>query len=142
MKKISSLTLAALCASAVIDLTGFALGLFYAGVFYDNLAHFITTFSLVALVTELYLRHEMNQRRLRRYFTVRRALVFGAVAGLLGGAAWEGFEAMLDLAFPQTIYNPAVDSVVDVSFGVAGGALGVWRAVVHFGLTPLKRGSG
>ncbi|CAN5231525.1 hypothetical protein BH20ACT11_BH20ACT11_08070 [soil metagenome] len=136
MKKISSLTLAALCASAVIDLTGFALGLFYAGVFYDNLAHFITTFSLVALVTELYLRHEMNQRRVRRYFTARRALVVGAATGLLAGMSWEGFETVLNLAFPETIYNPPVDSVVDTAFGVAGGALALWRTAALFGLIP------
>lgn len=136
MKKISSLTLAALCASAVIDLTGFAFGLFYAGVFYDNLAHFLTTFSLVALVTELYLRGEMNHSGLRRYFTARRALAVGAAAGLLAGIYWEGFEAVLNLAFPETIYNPPVDSVVDTAFGVAGGALGLGRTVFYFGLTP------
>lgn len=134
MKKISSLTLAALCASVVIDLTGFAFGLFYAGVFYDNLAHFLTTFSLIALAAELHLRHEMNHLGIRRSITAGRALIFGAATGLLAGTVWEGFEALLNLAFPQTIYNPALDSVVDVAFGAAGGALGVWRAVAHFSL--------
>lgn len=137
MKKISRLILAALLVSAIIDLAGFAFGLFYAGVFYDNLAHFLTTFSLVALAAELYLRYEMNHRRVRRRITAGRALALGAALGLIGGVSWEGFEAVLDLAFPATIYNPATDSVVDVMFGVAGGALGVWRTVVHFGLTPL-----
>lgn len=135
MKKISSLTLAALCASAVIDLTGFAFGLFYAGVFYDNLAHFMTTFSLVALAAELYLRHEMNHRGVRRCLTTRRALAVGAAAGLLAGLSWEVFESILDLAFPETIYNPPVDSVVDTAFGVAGGALALWKTTKLFGLT-------
>jgi hypothetical protein len=134
MKKISRLILAALLVSAVIDLVGFAFGLFYAGVFYDNLAHFLTTFSLVALAAELYLRYEMNHREVRRRVTAGRALALGAALGLIGGASWEGVEAVLDLAFPATIYNPAVDSAVDVMFGVAGGALGVWRTVIHFGL--------
>lgn len=136
MKKISSLTLAALIVSAAIDLTGFAFGLFYAGIFYDNLAHFMTTFSLVALAAELYLRHEMNHRGVRRYFTARRALAVGAAAGLLAGMSWEGFEAILNLAFPETIYNPPVDSVVDTAFGVAGGALALWRTSALFGLIP------
>ncbi|WP_047865060.1 hypothetical protein [Rubrobacter aplysinae] len=134
MKKISRLILAALLVSAVIDLAGFAFGLFYAGVFYDNLAHFLTTFSLVALAAELYLRYEMNHRGVRRRVTAGRALALGAALGLIGGASWEGVEAVLDLAFPATIYNPAVDSAVDVMFGVAGGALGVWRTAIHFGL--------
>lgn len=138
MKKISPLILAALLVSAVIDLTGFAFGLFYAGVFYDNLAHFLTTFSLLALAAELYLRHEMTHLGIRRSITVGRALIFGAAAGLLAGTVWEGFEAALDLLFPRTIYNPAADSVVDVTFGVAGGSLGICRTVLYFGLIPSR----
>jgi hypothetical protein len=136
MKKISRLVLAALVISAVIDFAGFAFGLFYAGVFYDNLAHFLTTFSLVALASELYLRREMNHLGIRRTITVGSALIVGAAAGLLAGTVWEGFEAVLDLAFPEAIYNPLVDSIVDVAFGALGGALAVWRTVMHFGLPP------
>lgn len=128
-----------LAVSGVVDFMGFAFGLFYAGVFYDNLAHFLTTFSLVALAAELYFRHEMTHRSVTPSVTVRRALAAGAAMGLAGGVAWEAFEALLDLIFPGKIYNPPVDSVVDTVFGILGGALGMWRTVNHFGLTPPDR---
>lgn len=127
MKKISRFVLVALLASAAIDLTGFAFGLFYEGLFYDNLAHFLTTFSLMALASELYLWHEATRSGIEARVAIRHALLVGASIGLVGGTVWEGFESVLDLAFPRTIYNPPVDSVVDTLFGTAGGALGVWR---------------
>ena len=136
MKKISRFVLVALLTSAAIDITGFAFGLFYAGVFYDNLAHFLTTFSLVALASEMYLWRETPLYEVKTRITVRHALTIGASIGLLGGAAWESFEAVLDLAFPRTIYNPPVDSVVDTAFGTIGGALGVWRIAANSKPTP------
>lgn len=139
MKKISRFVLAMLALSAVIDLLGFAFGLFYAGIFYDNLAHFLTTFSLVALAGELYFRRELVSRRGVPHLTVRRALAAGAALGFAGGVAWEGFEALLDLAFPGLIYNPPVDSVVDTIFGTLGGAVALWRTAVRFGLTSHAR---
>lgn len=129
-------------ASAVIDLAGFAFGLFYAGVFYDNLAHFLTSFSLVALAGELYFRRELVSQRSVPRLTIRRALFAGAALALVGGVAWECFEALLDLAFPETIYNPPVDSVVDTIFGTLGGALGLWNAAARFGLIPHSRPAG
>lgn len=131
MKKISRFTLAALLASVIIDFAGFAFGLFYAGVFYDNLAHFLTTFSLMALATELYFRSELAHKRGLPYVTAHRLLAVGAALALVGGTAWEGVEGLLDLAFPATIYNPLVDSFVDIAFGVTGGALGTWRTAAH-----------
>lgn len=139
MKKVSRFVLAMLAASAVIDLVGFAFGLFYSGIFYDNLAHFMTTFSLVALGGELYLRRALVSQRDFSLLTTRRALAAGAALGLAGGVAWEGFEALLDLAFPALIYNPPVDSVVDTAFGTAGGAVALWRTAAWFGLIPPGR---
>lgn len=134
MKGISGFVLVMLAVSGAIDLAGFAFGLFYEGVFYDNLAHFLTTFALVALAAELYLRHDSARERPAPALTARQTLVAGAALALVGGAVWEGFEALLNLAFPQTIYNPPVDSVVDTIFGVAGGALGAWRTAASSGL--------
>lgn len=134
MKKISRFVLVMLAASATVDVVGFAFGLFYAGLFYDNLAHFLTTFSLVALAGELYFRRGLVSQRLPR-----RALAAGAALGFAGGAAWEGFEALLALAFPSLIYNPPVDSVVDPLFGTLGGALGLWRSAASFGLISRKQ---
>jgi predicted Abi (CAAX) family protease len=138
MKKISRFVLVMLAASAIVDVIGFAFGLFYAGLFYDNLAHFLTTFSLVALAGELYFRRGLVSQRVPR-LTTRRALAAGAALGFAGGVAWEDFEILLDLAFPGLIYNPPVDSVVDTLFGTLGGALGLWRSAAHFGLISRKR---
>lgn len=134
MKKVSRFTLVMLVASGIIDLIGFSFGLFYAGVFYDNLAHFVTSFSLVALAAELYFRRGLARGDGAFPITVGRALAAGAVIGLVGGMAWESFESFLDLAFPETIYNPPLDTVVDTAFGTAGGAFGVWRTFARYGL--------
>lgn len=136
MKKISHFVLVALLASAAIDLTGFAFGLFYAGVFYDNLAHFLTSFSLVALGSEMYLSREKTHNEIKKRITVHRALAVGAAIGLVSGVAWEGFETLLDLTFPSIIYNPPVDSAVDTAFGTLGGALGMCRMATNSGLAP------
>lgn len=120
MKKISRFVLVMLAASAIIDLAGFAFGLFYAGLFYDNLAHFLTSFSLVALAAELYFRRGLVRERGVPRITTRHALVAGAALAFAGGVAWEAFEILLDLAFPETIYNPPLDTVVDTAFGTAG----------------------
>lgn len=130
MRTVSPFILFMLVVSGVVDLAGFAFGLFYAGVFYDNLAHFLTSFSLVALAAELY-----APRREKFFYGGRRALAAGALAALAGGVAWEVFEDFLDSLFPATIYNPPLDSVVDTAFGMLGGALGAWT------ITHLRRSS-
>lgn len=139
MKRISRFVLAMLAASTIIDLAGFAFGLFYAGVFYDNLAHFLTSFSLVALAAELYFRRGLVSQRDVPRITALRALAVGAALAFVGGVAWEAFEALLSLAFPEVIYNPPVDSVVDTAFGTLGGALALWRTAARFGLLSPTR---
>lgn len=126
MNNVSPFVYAMLAVSGVVDLAGFSFGLFYAGVFYDNLAHFLTSFSLVALAAELYApRHEKLYHKGRRA-PAAGALAAGALAALAGGVAWEVFENFLDSLFPATIYNPPLDSVVDTAFGMLGGAIGAW----------------
>lgn len=136
MKKISRFVLVMLAVSALIDLAGFVFGLFYAGIFYDNLAHFLTSFSLVALAAELYFRRGLVSQGSVPRITHRYALAVGAALAFAGGVAWEAFEILLNLAFPETIYNPPLDTVVDTVFGTAGGALGLWRTASRFGLMP------
>lgn len=108
----------------MFDLSGIVFGLFYEGVFYDNLAHFLTTFALVSLAAEL-----AQQRRgaLPLFVSGRRALIAGAVAGFVGGGAWEIVEIIADFAFPAFIYNPPLDTAMDMAFGTVGGAVGAWR---------------
>ncbi len=107
----------------MFDLSGIVLGLFYEGVFYDNLAHFLTSFSLVALAAELAQHHAA----LPVLVSGRRSLIAGAVVGFVGGGAWEIVEIIADFAFPVFIYNPPLDTAFDMAFGTVGGAVGAWR---------------
>ena len=103
-------------------------GLFYEGVFWDNLAHFSTSAALVALAVELaYLRGVLPT------VSTRWALLAGAVAGVVGGGVWEGVEALANLLFPELIYNPPVDTVLDTAFGSLGGAVGAWGTIIYLG---------
>ena len=70
MKKLSYFVRVMLFSSIVLNLSGLVYGLFYEGVFFDNLAHFLTWLALVALAAEV-----------------------GAVVGLVGG--WRGRSSRL-----------------------------------------------
>jgi hypothetical protein len=110
-----------LLASIVSNLSGLAFGLFYEGIFFDNLAHFLTWLALLALAGEIAHLHGA-----RFVDSGRRALAVGAAVGLVGGVAWEVIEIVADL-LPAYIYNPPLDSVSDTFFGMLGGATGAWR---------------
>ncbi len=125
-----------LAASLVLDFSGLAFGLFYEGIFFDNLAHFLTWLALVALAAEL-----AHLRGALPAVSGRRALAVGAVVGLLGGVAWEIGESVADL-LPVYIHNPPLDSVFDTIFGIAGGAIGAWRTNDRLGGKPLRRAPG
>ena len=104
-------------------------GLFYGGAFWDNLAHFSTSAALVALAAELaYLRGLSSP-----LFLPRWVFIAGAVAGFVGGGAWEGIEALANLLFPKLIYNPPLDTIFDMAFGSLGGAVGAWVTAVYPG---------
>ena len=51
--KLSRFVRAMLLASLVLNFSGIAFGLFYEGVFFDNLAHFLSWLALVALAAEV-----------------------------------------------------------------------------------------
>ena len=132
-RKLSRFVRAMLVASLVLDFSGIAFGLFYVGVFFDNLAHFLTWLALVALAAEL-----AHLRGVLPAVSGRRALVVGAAVGLVGGMGWEIFEVVADL-LPVYIYNPLLDSVSDTVFGTVGGAVGAWRTNAYLGAKPLRR---
>lgn len=133
-KKPSRFVLVTLIVSLVFDLSGLAFGLFYEGFFYDNLAHFLTSFALVALAAEL----AQQRGALPPLVPGGRALLAGAVAGLVGGVAWEIFEVIADFLFP-IIYNPPLDTVTDTIFGSLGGALGAWRTAAYLNRKPSRK---
>lgn len=134
-KKLSRFVRVTLVASLTFDVAGLAFGLFYEGVFYDNLAHFLTTFALVALGVEL----AQHRGVLPRLVSGCQALVAGAVVGLVGGGVWEVIEVLADLLLPIFIYNPPLDTVVDMAFGTLGGAMGAWMAFAYLGITHPHR---
>jgi len=132
LKKPSRFVLAVLAVSLVFDLSGMVFGLFYEGIFYDNLAHFLTSFALVALAAEL----AQHRGVLPLLVPGGRALAAGAAVGLVGGGAWEVLEVIADLLFPVLIYNPPWDTVTDMAFGSLGGAVGAWRTTAYLNRKP------
>jgi hypothetical protein len=107
-----------------LNAAGFMFHLFEPILLYDELAHFITPFTLVALVAEIIYRWGGDDVF---FATPQRALVTGTAIGLLGAGGWEIIEVMLG-AMGAAISYTLTDSVFDVFLGVCGGALGGWFA--------------
>ena len=91
---------------------------------YDEIAHFLTPFVLVAVVAEIIYRGGGDDE----FFDTRRhAIVTGSVIGLLGAGGWEVVEVLLAL-MGASIYNALPDTIFDVILGVLGGAAGAYVA--------------
>jgi len=103
---------------------GFAWRIFEPIPLYDEIAHFLTPFVLVAIVVEIIYRNGGDDEF---FDTPRHAIVTGAVIGLVGAAGWEGIEMVLS-AMGVPISNPLADSIFDVVLGVLGGAAGAYVA--------------
>jgi uncharacterized membrane protein len=103
---------------------GFMWNLFEPIPLYDEIAHFVTPFTLVAILAEIIYRSGGDDDF---FNTPRRALITGSVIGLVGAIAWEVIEIFLDLmGFPISRTLP--DTIFDVVLGIAGGAAGAWAA--------------
>ena len=103
---------------------GFLWNLFEPVPLYDEIAHFLTPFTLVAILAEIIYRNGCDDDF---FNTPRRAVITGSVIGLVGAAGWEVVEVILDLmGFPISHVLP--DTIFDVVLGVAGGAAGAWAA--------------
>ena len=103
---------------------GFVWRIFEPIPLYDEIAHFLTPFVLVAIVVEIIYRNGGDDEF---FDTPRHAIVTGAVIGLVGAAGWEGIEMVLS-AMGVPISNALVDSIFDVVLGVLGGAAGAYVA--------------
>ena len=103
---------------------GFAWKLFEPIPMYDEIAHFLTPFVLVAILAEIIYRSGGDDE----FFDSRRhAIVTGSVIGLLGAGGWEVIEVILDaMGFPISHRIP--DTIFDVVLGVLGGAAGAYVA--------------
>lgn len=108
----------------VLNAAGFLWKLFEPIPLYDEIAHFVTPFTLVMILAEIIYRGGGDDE----FFpTPRRSVITGAVIGVLGAAGWEGVEVVMSL-MGMSISNTLPDTIFDVVLGVLGGAAGAWAA--------------
>jgi hypothetical protein len=108
----------------VLNGAGFIWRLFEPVPMYDEIAHFLTPFVLVAIVAEIIYRGGGDDEF---FDTPRHAIITGSVIGLLGAGGWEVIEVILDaMGFPISHRIP--DTIFDVVLGVLGGAAGAYVA--------------
>jgi hypothetical protein len=107
-----------------LNAAGFLWKLFEPVLFYDEVAHFVTPFTLVLILAEIIYRSGGDDEF---FNTPLRAIVTGSVIGFLGAAGWEGIEVAMAL-WGLTISNATPDTIFDIVLGVLGGAAGAWAA--------------
>jgi hypothetical protein len=108
----------------VLNAAGFLWKLFEPIPLYDEIAHFITPFTLVLILAEIIYRSGGDDEF---FNTPVRAVITGAVIGLLGAAGWEGVEVVMSL-MGMSVSNALPDTIFDVVLGILGGAVGAWAA--------------
>ncbi|MDP9425402.1 MAG: hypothetical protein M3P37_05040 [Actinomycetota bacterium] len=110
----------------VLNGAGFIWDIFEPVPLYDEVAHVVTPFILVAITAEIIYRFGGDDEF---FDTPRHAIVTGVVIGLLGATAWEGVEILLDIFFPEASIDHAIpDTIFDIVLGVIGGAAGAYVA--------------
>lgn len=114
--------LVAIC--VVLNGAGFMWHFFEPIPLYDEIAHTLTPFTLVALTAELIYRAGGDDVF---FNTPRHAVITGVVIGLLGAGGWEVVEEILASMGAQ-ISNAPADTIFDIFLGVVGGAVGAWMA--------------
>jgi hypothetical protein len=105
-----------------LNAAGFLWKLFEPVLLYDEIAHFITPFTLVLILAEVIYRSGGDDDF---FNTPQRAIITGSAIGFLGAAGWEGIEIVMAL-WGLTISNAPPDTLFDVALGVLGGATGAW----------------
>lgn len=108
----------------VLNAAGFMWSLFEPVPLYDEVAHLVTPFVLVAITAEIVYRAGGDDVF---FDTPGHALLTGAGIGFFGAVGWEVVEVFLDLMGFAISHAPA-DTVFDVFLGVVGGAAGAWAA--------------
>jgi hypothetical protein len=105
---------------------GFLWDMFEPVPLYDEIAHVVTPFTLVAITAEIVYRYGGDDEF---FDTPRHALITGSVIGLVGAIGWELVEILLDYLFPAASIDHALpDTIFDIVLGVIGGAAGAWLA--------------
>lgn len=87
---------------------------------YDEIAHFVTPFVLVALTAEIIYRAGGDDVF---FNTPLHALITGTVIGLVGAGGWEVIEEILARSGARISNSPG-----DTVFDVVLGAIGAWFA--------------
>jgi hypothetical protein len=107
-----------------LNASGFLWKLFEPILLYDEVAHFITPFTLVLILAEIIYRSGGDDEF---FDTPLRAIITGSVIGLLGAAGWEGIEVLMSM-MGISVSNVLPDTLFDVFLGILGGAAGAWAA--------------
>jgi hypothetical protein len=107
-----------------LNASGFLWKLFEPILFYDEVAHFLTPFTLVLILAEIIYRSGGDDEF---FDTPLRAIITGSVIGLLGAAGWEGIEVLMSM-MGVSVSNVLPDTLFDVFLGILGGAAGAWAA--------------
>jgi hypothetical protein len=107
-----------------LNAAGFLWKLFEPILFYDEVAHFITPFTLVLILAEIIYRGGGDDEF---FNTPLRAIITGSVIGLIGAAGWEGVEVLMSM-MGISVSNVLPDTLFDVFLGILGGAAGAWTA--------------
>ena len=110
---------------------GLYLGYLRAVPMYDEIAHVVVPFILVAITAEIIYRFGGDDEF---FDTPRHAIITGPVFELVGATAWEGIEIVLDSFFPEASIDHALpDTIFDIALGVIGGAAGACVADHYLG---------
>jgi hypothetical protein len=107
-----------------LNAAGFLWKLFEPVLLYDEVAHFVTPFTLVLVLAEIIYRSGGDDEF---FSTPTRSVVTGSLIGFLGAVGWEGVEVVMSL-MGMSISNALLDSIFDVVLGILGGAAGAWAA--------------
>ena len=108
----------------VLNTAGFMWKIFEPVPFYDEVAHFITPFTLILILAEIIYRSGGDDEF---FNTPLRAIITGSVIGLLGAIGWEGIEVVMSW-MGISVSNALPDTTFDIFLGVLGGAAGAWAA--------------
>ena len=105
---------------------GFIWDIFEPVPLYDEIAHVVTPFTLVAITAEIVYRFGGDDEF---FDTPRHAIITGIAIGFVCATAWEGVEILLDIMFPNASIDHAIpDTIFDIVLGIIGGAAGAYVA--------------
>ncbi len=108
----------------VLNAAGFMWKIFEPVLFYDEVAHLITPFTLVLILAEIIYRTGGDDEF---FNTPLRAIITGSVIGFLGATGWEGIEVLMSW-MGISVSNALPDTIFDIFLGILGGAAGAWAA--------------